>query len=605
MARLRSEPYRREEQLRTEPGPAEANSRDAEYDVVVFGSGAGGMTAALAAALEGLTVVVCEKHACFGGTASNSGGGIWVPCSSQAMDAGIEDSPEIVRRYLRGELGRAYNEELVEAFLQSGPRALDDLASRSELKLQLGDIPDYHPEAPGGRLSGRVLFPEPFDGRKLGKAFSGLRSPWRRFLIFGGMMVGRREIPALMRPFSSWANFRYVCRVLARYASDRLKYPRGTNLLMGNALAGRLLYSLRKAGVAMQSQATLVDLLLTPAGGVQGALVDTPSGRLRLRARKGVVLATGGFPHSATLRARYAADYPHHHSMAYRESVGDGLKAAVRIGAGVVHDEGTPCFWTPVSVLQEKDGSQLTYGYGHLDRGKPGAILVNARGRRFANESDSYHDVILAMFSQGDADANVQSHLVCDHDFIRKWGCGAVRPAPYRLQPFIERGYLIRAGTLEALADRIGVDRAALLATVGEHNQHARAGVDPVFGKGSSAFNRYNGDTDCKPNPCLKVIEHGPFYAVRIYPGTIGTAAGIRTDGNAQVLREDGSKIAGLYACGNDMASVMRGHYPGPGITLGPAIVFGWRAGMHIAGRLPMLAMPSTADEAGRAAAQA
>lgn len=555
---------------------------DKEFDVVVLGSGAGGMSAALVCASAGLQVGIFEKSPWFGGTTANSGGGVWVPCTSLARQAGIDDSPAQVRRFLESELGPRFRADLVDAFVQSGPQAIDFLAQNSEVKFQLGNIPDYHAETPGGRVDGRVLFPLPFDARQLGSAFAQLRSPWKRFLVFGGMMVGRRDIPALMRPFASWANATYTLSMLLRYAADRLTFHRGTQVLMGNALAARFLYSLRQRQVFMQAQASLTQLLVTDGGAVHGVLVHTPTGTLRVRARKGVVLATGGFAHSPTLRARYGGAHPHHLSAAYPESVGDGLKAAVQVGAAVDHEMSSPAFWTPASLLHERDGSQVVFPYGHLDRGKPGAIIVNALGQRFVNEADSYHDVVTAMYAGPDSDARLHSHLICDHRFIRQYGLGAVRPAPYRLRPYIQMGYLMKESTLAALARRIGVDEARLQATVEQHNRDARAGVDPVFGKGNSAFNRYNGDPHCQPNPCLRPLETGPFYALRIYPATLGTAAGIKTDANAQVINTEGAPIPGLYACGNDMASMMRGHYPAPGITLGPGIVFGYRAARHL-----------------------
>ena len=556
---------------------------DKEFDVVVFGSGAGGMAAALVCAVHGLTVGVYEKSTWYGGTTSNSGGGVWVPCTSHALKAGVGDSLEQARQFLQSELGPHFDADLVDAFLQTGPEAIAYLEKNSHVAFQLGAIPDYHAEAPGGRTFGRVLFPLPFDARKLGDGFAQLRSPWKRFLVFGGMMVGRRDIPALMRPFASLANMKYVLSVLLRYAADRLKFHRGTNVLMGNSLAARLLHSLRERNVFMQNHASVSQLLRATSGAVVGATVQTPSGSIQVRARKAVILATGGFPHSPTLRAKYAGTHPHHHSAAYAESVGDGLKAATGVGAAVLSDIGSPAFWTPASVLQERDGSQVVFPYGHLDRGKPGAIIVNADGKRFVNEADSYHDVVTAMYAGPDVDARLRSHLICDHTFIRKYGLGAVRPAPYSLRPFIKLDYLIKEHTLNALARRIGVNEANFLASVQEHNSHVASGVDPVFHKGKSAFNQYNGDPDCTPNPCLAPLQHGPFYALRIYPATIGTAAGIKTDANAQVIDTQGRPIAGLYACGNDMASMMRGFYPGPGITIGPALVFAYRAATHLA----------------------
>ena len=554
---------------------------DDDVDVAVFGSGAGGMAAALVAASAGLHVALYEKTALVGGTTANSGGGVWMPANVLARQAGIDDSIGKARRYLKHELGPHFRADLVDAYLGTIDEALDYYATRSEVRFQLSNIPDYHAEHDGGVAAGRTLFPLPFDGRRLGPDFALLRPPWKRFTVLGGMMIGRREIPALLAPFSSFATFRTVAAMVGRHALDRLRYPRGTNLLLGNALAARLLYSLRRQNVAIRVEAALASLVCKNDE-VIGAIVRTPSGTLRVKARRGVVLATGGFPHGATWRDTLASSFPFTHSPACEANSGDALEAATRAGAVVDRDLASPAFWTPASLVAELDGGMTVFPYGHLDRGKPGAIIVNARGCRFVNEADSYHDVVLAMYAGPDREANLRSHLVRDAHFLRTYGLGAVRPRWPVLKRFVRDGYLVEAGTIAGLARAIGVDPATLERTIAEHNRDAAAGED-AFGKGDSIFNRYNGDPACKPNPCLRPIARPPYYALRLHPAALGTSVGLRTDGDARALREDGSPVGGLYACGNDMASVMRGYYPAAGITLGPALVFGYRAGRHLA----------------------
>lgn len=555
---------------------------DDEVDVAVFGSGAGGMSAALVCAHHGLRVALFEKSAWLGGTTANSGGGVWAPANTLAQKAGLHDSLDAARRYLQAELGEHYRADLSEAFLESAGAAIDWLAANTEVRFQLTNLPDYHAEQPGGLAHGRTLFPEPFDGRQLGQDFALLRKPWDRFMVLGGMMIGRREIPALLSPFASLANLRKLIRMLTRYACDRLRYPRGTQLLIGNALAARFLFSLRKCGVSIQVETPLVELL-KEGSTVIGALVRTPAGLQRIRARCAVVLATGGFPHSEALRKELSDATPHHLSAACDTNTGDGLSIARAVGADIDRSMGSAAFWTPASLVREESGTVTVLPYGHLDRGKPGAIIVDAHGRRFVNEADSYHDVVTAMFAGPDREARQRSHLICDHRFIRRYGLGAIRPRSMQLERMIRDGYLVRGATIAELASKIGVEATQLEQTITRHNGFAREGIDRDFGKGSTCLNRYNGDPDCTPNPCLRPLSEPPFYALALHAATLGTAIGLRTDANARVLNTHHQAIEGLYACGNDMASFARGYYPAGGITLGPAIVFGYRAARHIA----------------------
>jgi len=551
------------------------------FDVIVVGSGAGGMTAALTSAIEGLSVGLFEKSQWFGGTTANSGGGVWIPGSEQLKQSSSTDSIESVKQFLQFELGPLYDADLIDAFLESGPIALNYLAQHSSVQFQLGPIPDYHTDSPGAVTQGRVLFPMPFDGRKLGKHFKNLRTPWRRFLLLGGMMIGRKEIPALTHPFSSFSNLKLALSMLIRYASDRIFYHRGTHLLIGNALAARLLHSLINRQVHLQNFAKVIKLIQHDQR-VTGVVIETPSGIIRVHARCGVVLASGGFPHNANLRQELANQFPHKLSSAFKESEGDGLLLARNMGAVIDNKMHNPAFWTPASAVSEQDGSQTIMPYGHLDRGKPGAIIVNALGQRFVNEADSYHDVIVAYFQQTDAKAREHTFLICDRLFIRQYGLGAARPWPFPLNALIRSGYLYQAPTLQELASKLQIDSDQFIDTVQKHNEYAQTGHDLDFCKGNSAFNRYNGDALCQPNPCLRSIAQAPFYAIRIQVASLGTCIGIKTNKNAQVINEQGVPIDGLFACGNDMASIMKGAYPGPGITLGPAIAFGYRAAMQM-----------------------
>jgi 3-oxosteroid 1-dehydrogenase len=551
---------------------------DREVDVLVFGAGMGGMCAALFAAHESLDVLLCEKTDQVGGTTSTSAGTVWIPGTTQAKRDGVADSVDDARRFLEAEIGpRALG--VREAFLAAGPAALDYLDARTEVKFRAPPRhPDYHSNQPGRALAGRALAPLPFDGRLLGKDFARVRPPIAPFMVLGGMMVGKDDIPILLKPFASLTAFTAAAKLVLRHATDRLRYRRGTRLVMGNALVGRLFYSLRARNVPIAFGARLVELV-KGADHVEGAVVDIGDKRQTIRARRAVILATGGFAPSEKLRAEFMREVPVAHSNAFAGASGDGFQAARSAGAAVDDRHTSPAFYFPSSLHKD-----TVYPHILLDRAKPGLIAVNSDGRRFVNESDSYHDFVEGMFRANAAAPSVPAWLICDRSFIRDYGLGLVHPGAGRRQVerYVADGYLKRAETLMELAQRIGVDGKTLLRTVQEHNRYAGTGVDEAFGKGGTEYNQFNGDPANKPNPCLRPIAEPPYYAVAVYPSTMGTCVGLSTDGDARVLDGEGRAIEGLYAVGNDMASLFRGVYVGPGITLGPALVFAYRAVMRI-----------------------
>ena len=567
---------------------------DEETDLLVFGAGAAGMTAALVASYQGLSVLVCEKRSQVGGTTATSGGMVFAPGNPQGARAGVPDSLDDARRYLDAELGPDGSSELMNAFLESSPVALAFLEQNTDVKFDVPrPNPDYH-DNPGASRAGRTVLPAAFDGRLLGKDFDLVRPPREELMILGGMMVARREVAILLRPYASWKALAFTVREIGRYLIDRLSYRRGTRLLLGNALIARLFYSLRRKNVPVRVGTELKELI-DEGGRIVGAVVEQGGTRKRIGARRGVVLATGGFAGSDGWKSTLAQAFPAHRSLAFEDSRGEGFDAATRLGATVDDSHLSPYFWAPVSVLSKPGGGETVWMHGVLDRAKPGLIAVNASGRRFVNEAVSYHDFVTGMFNDRDAGGGptTAAHLICDDDFIRRYGIGLVQPMPtlvahalgLDIGSFLKAGYLMRADTLAELAAIIGVDAGNLEAAVAAHNADAKAGVDRAFGKGSTALNRHNGDPANQPNPCLKPIARAPFYAVAVHAGILGTSAGLRTDKDGQVLDGAGKVLDGLYACGNDMASVMRGRYPGPGITLGPALVFGYRVGMKAAGR--------------------
>lgn len=557
-----------------------------QCDLLVVGSGAAGLTAAVTAAHHGLKVIVAEKEPVFGGTTAYSAGVIWIPCNALAVNAGIEDSAQAALRYIQEEAGKFYDGPKAEAFVQAAPRMLEFMLGNSHVRYQLiANWADYHPARPGASLGGRSLLPEPFDGRLLGDWFPLLRAPLPTMMLFGGMSVSRADIPHLLNATRSVRAGLHVLAMLARYARDRLRWHRGTALANGNALIGRLAFTLRKRGVPLWVDSSATQLI-ERGSRVCGAHVRRAGVTMEVLAGKGVILACGGFPRSHEWRTR---DYPHvaagknHNPLAPPGNTGDGIRMAIELGAGM-SDAANAAAWAPVSLSPGPGGAELPCPH-FIDRCKPGFIAVDRRGQRFANEADSYHDFVPLMVGACADDAAIESFLLCDHAALRHYGMGVVPPAPMPIGRFLSSGYLKKGRTLEDLAANIGIDARGLADTVRRYNAHAGRGEDPDFGKGSNVYNHFGGDPMRKPNPNLAPLEQSPFYAVRLVPGDLGTFKGLVTDAAARVLRvNDGQPIHGLYAVGNDMASVMGGAYPGAGITIGPGMTFGYLAARHAAG---------------------
>ncbi|MFO1088075.1 MAG: FAD-dependent oxidoreductase [Hyphomicrobiales bacterium] len=554
-------------------------------DVLVIGSGAAGFAAALTAAIDGLDVIMVEKADVFGGTTCFSAGVIWIPGSRQAQDAGIKDSSETVLAYLEAEAGNRLDRDKAEVYVERAASVLEWFEANSHVSYMLSPAwSDYHPAKPGASSGGRSLGPRPFDGRTLGTWFYKLRPPLKTTTILGGMMVGREDLAQFYTMTKKLSSARHVGKLYLRYAQDRLRYPRGTRLSNGNALIGMLARSAFDRGVRLMMNTPAVELR-TEQGRVCGGVVDSPEGRVAIHARRGVVLACGGFPANNELRARlydHVAAGKTHQTVAPAENTGDGLRLASVLNVAVVEAQAQPAAWTPVSLVPQPDGSTIPFPH-FIDRGKAGYIAVDKRGRRFISEAISYHDFVPAMIEACRDDPDVHCHLICDSTAIRAYGLGAAPPLPGRLGPHLASGYIQRANTLADLATLCGIDAKGLNDTVARFNAGAALGEDREFGKGGDVYQRFNGSIGHRPNPCVAPISRAPFYAVRLVPGDIGTFVGLRTDVHARALDTSGHPIPGLYVVGNDAASFMGGTYPGAGITLGPALVFGHLAARHIA----------------------
>jgi succinate dehydrogenase/fumarate reductase flavoprotein subunit len=557
-----------------------------EFDVIVLGAGAGGLAAACAAAAEGLATLLVEKSDFVGGTTAISGGMVWIPANPKMREAGIEDSIERAREYLDHVAPLRRDGAVREAFLARGPEAIAWLEAQTELRLQpVTSYPDYYPDAPGATLGGRVLEPVEFDGVRLGRSFALLRPPLPEFTLFGGMMIARADLPHFRNVMRSPRSALRVARLVAEYAWQRLFAPRGTRLVLGNALVARLFKSALDLGVALRLGARAAGLLIEGGRvvGVELAAAKEGAARQPLRARGGVVLATGGFSHDPLLRAELLPPNVSSASPVCASNSGDGLRAGLDAGGVLGMDNDHNAFWAPVSRFRRADETEGVFPHTVADRGKPGIIALDTRGARFTSEAVSYHEFVLAMFRGDGREAAVPAYLICDRRSLWRYGLGAVKPFALSLARFTESGYLVEAATLEDLARRLEIDAPTLAQTVASYNADARRGVDSAFGLGGDAYQRFLGDRDHAPNPCMQPIETPPYYALRLYPSDLGTIAGLLTDGEARVLDREGRPIDGLYACGNDMNSIMDGAYPGPGITLGPALVFGTLAARAIA----------------------
>ena len=556
-----------------------------DCDVLVVGSGAAGMSAAITAAHAGLKVLIVEKEPRFGGTTARSGGWLWIPGTSLARAWGIVESPDQARSYLRHEAGNSFDAARVAAFLAAGPEAVDFFTSKTALRFDMPlTFPDYHAEAPGGTQGGRSMVTRPFDAHELGEHLKDLGAPLPELTVFGMMLGSGKEIVHFMRAARSLTSAIYVARRLSRHAIDVMRYGRGMTLTNGNALAGRLAKSAFDLDVPLWLTSPVRELIVE-GGAVRGAIVERDGRRVRVQARRGVVLACGGFPHDVERRK---AMFPHaptgreHWSPGPAGNTGDGLRLAESAGGRIEDTLPNAAAWVPVSITRRADGSQGVMPH-FIDRAKPGVIAVMRDGKRFSNEGNSYHDFVQEMMKAAKPGQEIAAFLICDHRALRKYGLGCVPPFPMPIGRHLSSGYLKRGASLADLADHTGIDARALEATVATFNATAAEGRDPDFGKGSRAYNRYQGDALHGPNPCIAPIQHGPFYAIKLVIGDLGTYAGIRTDEHARALDAAGRPIAGLYAAGNDMASIMGGNYPGAGITLGPALTFGYIAGRHLA----------------------
>ena len=567
--------------------PTDPRIRQADCDLLVVGSGAGGLSAATTAAWHGLRVMLVAKDQVCGGATAWSGGWAWVPLNPLSQAAGIIESLDGPRTYLKHVLGEQYDADRVEALLDAGRHMVSFFEQNTALQFVSGTwIADIQGHAPGAGTGGRSVGPKPVSGRALGDhLLDKLRPQLYETSFLGlGIMAGP-DLQAFLHATRSPRAFAHVSWRVGFHAVDLVTRRRGMQLVNGCALIGRLLKSADDLGVELHVSSP-AKRLLTENGVVQGAVIDTPDGELRIRASRGTILAAGGFPADVSRRRELFPRTPtgqEHWTLAPGSCSGDGISLGQSAGGQLETALASPAAWCPVSLVRYRSGRAGVYPH-IVDRGKPGLIAVLPDGRRFVNEADGYYDFVAAMLQAVPAGQEVFAWLICDHAFQRRYPFGMSKPFPVPVWPYLRSGYLRRGRTLDELARKCGIDPTGLKRTVGQFNRHARNGEDPEFGRGSTAFNRGSGDPDHQPNPSLAPLTKPPFYAIKVLPGSFGTFAGLRTDAHARVLDAAGDPVPGLYAVGCDQASVMGGHYPSGGINIGPALTFGYIAARHCAG---------------------
>lgn len=557
------------------------------FDVVVIGSGAGAMTAAITAADQGMSVLVMEKAAQYGGTSALSGGGIWIPNNHYFKKIGGKDSYEQAMTYLKAAIGDRVDESRLDAYLTHAPTMIQYLEERTQVHYTVADkYPDYYQDLPGALAGGRSLDPELFDTSVLGEELENLREASPTTLLMGRIAWTARHAHKAMAKTPGWRLL--VVWLMLRYKFDfawRKKTRRDRRTALGNALVASLRASMLDRKIPLWLNTEFHELI-EDDGRVTGVIVERDGQRMAICARRGVILGAGGFEQNQALRNRYLPQPNNHEWSATPKggNTGAALEAGQKIGAAT--DLLDWAWWAPTLQVPGEAQSRGVFA----ERAFPGAIVVNGQGRRFVNEAAPYLEFVDAMYRDNETSGgkSVPAWVIFDAKFRFGYAMGPLMPAQImpdsRLRKEWQGSVYWKADSLEDLAAQIGMDAEGLKGTVERVNRFASTGVDEDFGRGGNVFDRYYGDSNVKPNPCLAPLGKGPFYAMRMNAGDIGTKGGLLTNANAQVLREGGAPIAGLYAIGNTSASVMGTRYPGAGATLGPAMTFGYIAAHHLSG---------------------
>ncbi len=553
---------------------------DRATDVLVVGSGGGGMTAALVARDRGLDTLVIEKGSLYGGSTAMSGGSIWVPCNHLMQKKGLSDSPDEALTYLKAVTAGRVAEDRLRAYVSAAPEMVRYLEKKSRVRFQLvAGYSDYYPGLPGGRPGGgRTIEAAPFSARQLGQLWAQLQPLPSQARLFGRMMAtagdAHRMVDASLRGRAAAA------RIVAAYFLNpfRSLAKADTRLTLGSALIGRLRLSLADRGVDVWLD-TAGEHLIVEGGRVVGVEARKAGGSVRIRAARGVILAAGGFARNLAMREQYQRQpVSDAWTVACRGDHGDAIRMGLELGAGI--DLMDDAWWMPTSVAPGAEMPIMSI----VDRSLPGCIIVNRQGRRFTNEAAPYIDVVKNQYASHASGAGaIPAYFIVDGRFRKKYPAGPIMPGSSG-RKFAASGYLKVADTMEELAAKCGIDTKGLVAEVEKLNRFAAAGQDLDFRKGDTAIDRFYADPSVRPNPCLAPLDTSPYSAIELWPGDLGTKGGLLTDEQARVLRQDGSPIEGLYATGNCSASVMGSSYAGAGATIGPSMVFGYIAARHASG---------------------
>jgi succinate dehydrogenase/fumarate reductase flavoprotein subunit len=551
------------------------------YDVVIVGAGAAGLTCAVTAAAHQLSVLVLEKDTRVGGTTALSAGMAWIPCSSHNTEEGAAEN---VSTYLGDLAGEHLDPSMVRAFLEHGAAAIDFLEQNTCARWRVYGGLDYRSDARGAAVRpGRVLEPENFDDRLLGPAAALVKPALPAFTIFHDMQVDRDDLKDFSNALRSPRSFARSAVKVGSHYLRWLRHGRPVIRKRGNALVAMLLKATIEAGVQIRTAAP-VDELVMDEGCVTGVRYRLNGQSRTVLARRGVVLASGGSSANVHLRSERTPFADRHIGLAPETNQGDGMAMAQSAGGRLGSGHHQPYCYAPVSACV-RNGQEARFPHFGHDRCKPGALVVAADGRRFVNEGCSYHEFVLAMLAR----KAVPAYLIGDRTFLRRYGMGWARPAPFPVGEFIRSGYLVEAETLNELAEKLGIDASELHRSVNTMNQYAKTGVDLDFGKGTDPYSRSLGDSTVKPNPALGKLAQAPFYAVRLYPGDTGSTVGMIANTDGQCLDGEGHPIPGLFVCGNDMHNPTLGTHPSSGANIGPAIAFGYAAACSLASSPPPL----------------
>ncbi|MGI2258245.1 FAD-binding protein [Shewanella sp. GXUN23E] len=563
-----------------------ANNSPTSVDLVIVGSGAGAMTAAITAADQGLSVLVVEKTDKYGGTSALSGGGIWIPNNPFFKQLGGNDSRALAKTYLEAATGGQVDAARLDAYLDRAPEMISYLQQHSRVRYAVADkYPDYYPHLPGSLAGGRTLDPELFDTACLGEEIDNQRRASPSTLLMGKIAWTARDAHKAMAREPGWRWL--IIKLMLRYKLDwrqRKQTRRDRRAGLGGSLVAALRQSMVDRNIPLWLNTEFQDLLVEQ-GRVVGIQAMGKDGPLTVRAAKGVILASGGFEQNQALRDKYLAKPSRREWSATppHANTGAALEAGMRQGAATALLDW--CWWAPTISVPGEDKARGVFA----ERAFPGAIVVDGNGQRFYNEAAPYLEFGDAMYRnhQASGGKSIPAWVIFDAKFRFNYAMGPLMPGQIMPDSRLPKHWLgqlfWRSDSLQALAAQIGVDAEGLKATVARVNQFAAAGVDEDFDRGGNVFDRYYGDRNVKPNPCLAPIDKGPFYAMRMDAGDIGSKGGLLTDECARVLRDNGQPIDGLYAIGNCSASVMGTSYPGAGATLGPAMTFGYIAARHIA----------------------